>query len=413
MKVLLCAYECDPNRGSEYGRSWSWLSDYIREGHEVCCLTSKRGEDSIRKYLMENELENVSFHFVKANNFLEEKYGQGTLYTYGHYLLWLQKAYSIAKELAKETQFDFAHHVSWGSLQLGTFLWRLDIPFVYGPLGGGQYAPKVLKPFFLQGWSLEVKRELISKLLLKLNHNTRKGVRKARCVIVVNEETRDLALKFGASSVKMMVDTNIKKADIITKAPSKRKVPELKLIWVGRLLYRKGLPLVLQAMAKVDTRLPITLSIYGDGPFGQDLPKYIQELNVGHKTNWHGQVPMEKLRKAYEEHDVFVFCTLRESLGVQFFEAMSNGLPVIALDIHGAKTAIPENAGIKLPLRQQPDKMVEALAEAIERLYHDEKKRSAMGRAALEHLQQLSKVNRVDVVLSALNKAAVSHQSGQ
>ena len=402
MKVLISAYECDPDRGSEYGRSWSWIMDYLNKGFDVYCLTSKRGEESITRFLNVTDLPGVKFYFIEATDFFEKKYGKGTLWTYGHYLIWLKKASRLAKELANTTEFDFAHHVSWGSLQLGTFLWRLNIPYIYGPLGGGQFAPEELKPFFLEGWSLEVKRKLISDFLVKYNKNTRFGIRNAACVLVVNEETKKLAIELGACRVEVVIDTNLKEIDLPLKDELAEREKSLKLIWAGRLLYRKGLPLVLRAMSKLSPNLPITLSIYGDGPFGEALPKFISDLQIDDKVTWYGQVPLKELKQAYLAHDVFVFCTLRESLGVQFFEAMGHGLPVIALDIHGARTAIPNNAGIKLPI-EPTEKMVDSLADAIEKLYYDEDARLESAIAAKKYIQKLLMVDRVENILSLLD----------
>ena len=401
MNILLSAYECDPTRGSEYGRSWSWVMDYSDKGFNVYCLTSVRGNNSIKQFLKNNPLPNVNFFFVEVPTYLEERYGTGTLWTYGHYLVWLRQAYRQAKSLLQNVDFDFAHHVSWGSLQLGTFLWRLDIPYAYGPVGGGQYAPKELKPFFLEGWSLEVKREFISEMLLKFNRNTKKGIRKAQCILAVNEDTKRLATKLGGKRIQIVVDTNLKKSDLCPRPVETKQKPHLKLIWVGRLLYRKGLPLVLQAMAKIDADLPISLSIYGDGPFGEALPTHLKQLNIENRANWYGQVPMDTLKQAYLGHDVFVFCTLRESLGVQFFEAMAHGLPVIALDIHGAKTAIPDTAGIKLPLAPA-EQVVESLAGAIETFYYKKQMREDMSRQAFNYVSSLLEMDRVENVMSCM-----------
>lgn len=52
-------------------------------------------------------------------------------------------------------RFDIVHHVSWGSLQLGTWMGFLPVPLVFGPVGGGQTAPASLREFHAGDWRTE------------------------------------------------------------------------------------------------------------------------------------------------------------------------------------------------------------------------------------------------------------------
>jgi hypothetical protein len=78
---------------------------------------------------------------------------------YLYYILWQWMAYRLAKKLNQSLGFYRAQHVSWGSIQLGSFLYRLDVPFIFGPAGGGQHAPDAFKEYFLEHWSAEEKRK--------------------------------------------------------------------------------------------------------------------------------------------------------------------------------------------------------------------------------------------------------------
>ena len=94
---------------------------------------------------------------------------------YGVYLSWHLLAYRKAKKLHKQIGFDIAHHVSWGSIQMGSFFYKLDIPFIFGPAGGGQVAPIAFKAYFKDKWALEEKREKVSNLLVKYNPACKKS----------------------------------------------------------------------------------------------------------------------------------------------------------------------------------------------------------------------------------------------
>ena len=61
------------------------------------------------------------------------------LWAYDIYGRWQDAALRLVE--AQAQQYDVVHHVTYGGLHLGSPLWRLPIPLVYGPIGGGQTAP--------------------------------------------------------------------------------------------------------------------------------------------------------------------------------------------------------------------------------------------------------------------------------
>ena len=85
------------------------------------------------------------------------------------------------------------------------------------------------------------------------------------------------------------------------------------------------------------------------------------------------------VKELYLQSDAFFFTSLRDSCPMQFLEAMSCGLPIVTLDIHGARKFIPDRAGIKIPV-SDPNTAVTALANAIEYLYHHPQVRIKMGK---------------------------------
>ncbi len=112
---------------------------------------------------------------------------------YLYYLLWQWRAYRIAAKLQGANKFDIVHHVTWGNLQLGSFMYKLGIPLVFGPAGGGQMAPIAFKEYFGRDWASEEKRNRVSRLLLKYNPACRNVLKRAAVVLVSNLDTLHLA----------------------------------------------------------------------------------------------------------------------------------------------------------------------------------------------------------------------------
>jgi len=138
----------------------------------------------------------------------------------------------------------------------------------------------------------------------------------------------------------------------------------LRLLWAGRMLTRKALPLALDALREV--RTDVSLTIAGDGIEPNLVHGMIADRNLRGRVFWKGsRLEWGELRNEYADHHALLFTSLRDSFGSQVLEAMAMGLPVIALDLHGVRDHVPAKASIKVPV-DQPQKTVRRLAHAIE-----------------------------------------------
>ncbi|WP_187262372.1 glycosyltransferase family 4 protein [Pontibacter beigongshangensis] len=378
MKLLLSAYACEPNRGTELGNGWNWALNTAKMGHEVWCLTTIEGKENILAEVERLALPNLHIVFVEVPAWVQKTF-EYHLGFYIHYMYWQEQAYKTARQLDQELNFDLVHHVTIGSLQLGTALWRLNKPLIFGPAGGGQEAPKAFKKYFYSWWKMEVVRSWISRLLLTFNPNVRQAMRHASLVLTTNEDTYNMAKVNGARNAQMFLDTSLPESFYPPAYPVRAPAEELKIVWVGRLFARKGLPLVMEALGQVRPDVPFKLIILGDGQMHDYVPQWVEQYNLQGKVVWKGQVPWEEVKRAYTESDLFMFCSLRDSSAAQFLEAMAYGLPIVTLDLHGGKNLVPDEAGIKVPATA-PVETVSALAAAVEKLYDNPALRERMGR---------------------------------
>ena len=383
MKLLVSAYACNPNKGSEQGNGWNLAYQMSKLGHEVWCFTNTKGKEDIEAFLENEPNENLHIVFVEVPNILEKlyKYQPGV---YLHYVYWQRKASNIALKLHKKVRFDLIHHITLASPQLGSGMWKLGIPFVYGPLGGGQVAPKNFERYFYQWIKQEKRRDQVSNLLLKYNKNTYKALKKADLIFVTNEETHDLVSQFKPQRVEYFLDTSLPETFFPDQLPERKTDGPIKLLWVGRIFARKGLPLVLEGLAKVDQTIPFELTIVGDGPLGYKVPELIKESGLQENVNWVGRIPWHEVKEAYMNHDVFLFCSLRDSFGSQFLEALAYGLPVVTLNHQGTKIFVPDEASIKVDVNH-PDETTQQIANAIKELYQNPEKRVQMGKHGFEY----------------------------
>ena len=315
----------------------------------------------------------------------------------------------VARTVHRQHGFDLVHHVTFGSLQFASWLWRLRRPMIFGPVGGGQIAPKLLRRYLPDWFKTETMRNAISWLLVTFDPNVRQTLRRATLVLAANRETAVLARRLGARHVELAMSTALPLAYFPAAYPPRPPLPgrTLRILWLARLFPRKGLHLVLEALGRVDPAVHFHLDIYGDGPVAALLPGWIAAAGLQHRVTWHGNAPYATVRAAYQSHDLFMLCSLRDSYAAQYLEAMAMGLPILTLDHHGATDFIPNCAGVKVPV-QSPEATASALARAVECLYHHPAKLERMGRAGYAYASQHSWPALVDQLLSHTTQAAAS-----
>jgi len=364
MRVLLIGHAISPFRGSEPGNTWNWaweLSKHI----EVVVLAHPQYRKEVEGFLAEAPNPNLKVVWVDVEKpwdpWRRQKGGKGIRL---HYLIWQKKVLKVAALLHRETNFDLAHHVSWSSIRSCAALYRLGIPFVWGPAGGGQIAPRAFRRYFGEAWLKETLRGLILKLL-PYDPTWRKRVQNASLTLATNRETAYVLEKAGRSA-EFFLDCGVPRGFGLSEPPvlgHRKRDERFRLLWAGRFEAIKAFPLALEALQR--TRCDVELWVAGDGPLKRRWMDLVVQMGLGERVRFLGMVPHGEMAKLFRASDAFIFTSLRDSFGSVVLEAMAWGLPVIVPDHQGVGTFVPDAAGTKFPV-DSPEKAVGCLAEAIE-----------------------------------------------
>jgi glycosyltransferase involved in cell wall biosynthesis len=337
-------------------------------------------QKKILEYLADNPVQGLNIHYVDYP--LRVSRASSGI----RYALWHLRALSVASKLHRAEHFDIAHHVSYSSIHVPTLLWLLNIPVIFGPVGGGQTAPPQMLRYFGSAKRLERLRTLLTRLLrYSLWH--RFCLKKMARVLVTNRETLKLCHALGRQDAELLVDTALPGS---FHAPSPREFRPLdgplKLLWVGRLLPRKAIGLTLDIVAAV--RHPCELTIIGSGMEEQQLCNMIEQCDLSKSVHWQNKrIPWQEVRAMYQSYDALIFTSLRDSCAAQLLESMAMGLPVITLDLHGASDLVPTGAGYKIPVLNAAQVIADGAA-AVERMAQLEpEQRSLMSRTGWEFAQ--------------------------
>jgi len=363
MRVLLSAFQCSPGRGSEPGNGWHWATSLAEYGHDVTVLTTPYDRDAI----FAADPKGIDFRFIpfprSALRRVSNRFG-----VYDVYRRWQESALALAERTPR--QWDVAHHVTWASLHLGSRLWKLPVPFVYGPIGGGQTAPVRYWRQFGRQLPAETFRTVFAGSLLTTNTRSRETLRNATVTLVANSATAASARRLGARDVRFMMADGLPAPWLAE--PRQRPAGPPVVLFVGRLLPHKAPVIAVEAFAGLRRTMPARMVIAGEGPLAGPVRATADRLGVAGDVQLLGHVSWDEITRLYDSASVLLFTSLRETFGAPFLEAMGRGLPAVAVDLHGIADVEAGPAAVKVPLSRQPADLPGQLAAGLRTVLTDD-----------------------------------------
>ena len=388
MKILMSAYSCEPGRGSEPGVGWN-IVRAVAQHHEVWVLTRPdESGDIIQAELDRHPVPNL--HFVY---FTLPIWGGGWRWGESgamqiHYYLWQIQAYFVARQLHQKIGFDVAHHVTFVKYSNPSFLSFLPIPFVWGPVGGGESAPSTFwQDFSLRAKAYEWARAIVRRIG-ELDPFVRLTGQRSSIIRATTEDTAQRLRHLGASSIQIVTESGLSTEDIaqLARCPIPTATP-IRFISMGRLLHWKGFHLGIRAFAKAN--LPhAEYWILGDGAEQHRLQALAIELGVSSQVKFFGKLPRAATLEKLSDCHILVHPSLHDSGGWVCMEAMAAGRPVLCLDLGGPAVQVTDQTGIKIPALN-PHQAIRGLASAMVRLATNEKLRSQLGNAGQKRVHEL------------------------
>jgi glycosyltransferase involved in cell wall biosynthesis len=382
---------------------WNWVCQAARF-HEVWALTRAKNRGPIESALARQRIPSVHWVYFDlprwARFWKKEKKRRGI---HLYYYLWQICAYFVARKLHRRVGFDLVHHVTLVNYWMPSFVALLSVPFVWGPVGGGESAPHVFRHCFnLRGKLYEVMRDLAQRLG-QLDPFVRLTGQRAVLGIATTAETEVRLRSLGARKVMVLSQVALPGEEIAWLGSfTSRQSGPFRLVSIGTLLHLKGFELGLRAFARFRSRFPATeYWIIGDGPERKRLEKVAEALGVARSVTFWGNIPRWQVLEKLVECDTLVHPSLHDSGGWVCVEAMAAGRPVICLDLGGPALQVTQETGAKIPAIS-PEQTVHDLAAAMERLARDPGLRARMARACRERVREQFNWERKGNQLSAL-----------
>jgi glycosyltransferase involved in cell wall biosynthesis len=217
----------------------------------------------------------------------------------------------------------------------------------------------------------------------------------ASLFLCVSEFIRERALDKGFPATKLRVQYIGVDERLFASAPQSSSLSEKKVLFVGRLVEKKGCQYLIEAMQRVQaTTHNVRLTIIGDGPLRSSLEK--KALDLGVAVDFLGAQNSSSIRSHMLQSTVFCAPSVTasdgdsEGFGIVFLEAQAMGVPVVSFRHGGIPEAVNDGETGLLA----PEGDVEGLAERLLHYLQDETARRAAGEAARVFVQEHFSLHR-------------------
>jgi glycosyltransferase involved in cell wall biosynthesis len=384
LRILISAYACEPGKGSEPGLGWKMPVAMARR-NDVWVITRSNNRAAIEEELAMRPVPGLQFRYVDLPRWARWwKRRQRGVQLY--YYLWQIAAYLAARRLVRETDVDVVQHLTFVKYWVPSFMSLLRRPFVWGPVGGGESAPKAfVREFGTRGRLYEAMRSA-ARRAGERDPFVGLTARRSALALATTHDTAARLRRLGAREVRVYSESGVSEQELeeLGRYAGNAGHPA-RFMSIGRLIHWKGFHLGVRAFARAD--IPDSeYWIAGAGPERDALEALAGRLNVGDRVRFFGHLSRETAFLRLAECAALVHPSLHDSGGMVCLEAMACARPVICLDLGGPGVQVTRETGFKVAAAD-PERAVDEMAAAMRTLAEDRETRLRMGAAGRRRVE--------------------------
>lgn len=365
MNILVIAYACEPDRGSEPGVGWNWVKLMAQnENHHITVLTRANNKPVIEKYMNSHDDMKAEFiYYDLPRKILKYKHGDRGIKLF--FSLWQYGAIKYIQKNVNLSQFDCVWDFNFGSLNMPLFTYKLRKKYVIGPVSTKKKMPRAYIKEMGFKWRMKYAIQQFMKENLWSNPVVWKALKKADRVILCNEMSREFLPKCQRQKAQVIFHNGIVEEDYPRYEEKQTYGSKLELIYAGRLIDTKNLATAIRGLKIVkDCGRDFSFDIYGNGYLKEKLKKQVRELGLEKHIIFHDKVSQQQLFEEYVKKDCFLFPSLLEISSTAVMEAMYCGLIPICLDIRCMEFILNDSPVLRVPCIS-PEADAKAIAEMI------------------------------------------------
>lgn len=233
----------------------------------------------------------------------------------------------------------------------------------------------------------------------------------ADCVICADHNQRDYLVEYcGVAHKKITVLLNLPNVELFRPVTVQKKADAFRIVYHGTIAHRLGIDLIVRAMARVVTRVPAELWVYGAGDYLPEALALSSDLGLEGKAHFSGTFfPVEKIPEMVCGMDLGIIGNRRNlacdkyMLPVKLLEYVYLGVPVIAPRLGVIALYFDDTM-----VRYYEPENVEQMADSIVELFHDKDERERLARTAFNFYQKYNIKAQADRYLNLLTASNIS-----
>lgn len=351
MKILIVSHEYPPIGGGGANACMNLAHEFKMQGHDITVVTT--WFEGLDRHIKEDGLTIVRLPSKRKH---VEHCGFGEMLSY------LRMALAETDRLQKENRFDAVMvFFAIPSGPIGYYLKkRYKVPYIIR-FGGGDI------PGFQDRF------QVIYKLIGPFEKIIWKN---AEALVANSKGLKALAEKFDCRKEIQIIPNGVD-VKFFEKKVARKETEEYRILFVSRLIERKGLQFVIPQLRQLQKACPkkVVLTIVGDGPYRAELERLVKEEGIEDCVKFVGQKNKSELSAYYRDADVFILPSQKEGMPNVVLEAMASGLPIVMTPCEGSEELIDGNGYVA---------EAGAFAEKLEALSKDSGLRMRMGQRSVE-----------------------------
>jgi glycosyltransferase involved in cell wall biosynthesis len=387
-RILIIAYACEPEKGSEQGVGWNWSLQIARFA-DVTVITRENNRAAISKAMSTFKGPKPHFEFYDPPSWVLLFKKKGGLSLYPFYFFWQFGCRRLVKRLIKTRNFTHIQQLTFGNIWLPVAVSEFDGQFIWGPIGGGEGVPPSLVnevPLKLRG--LQWLRGLLINTL-KYNPFILPTLRRADILLIRTQDTMRTLPAWARAKATYLAESGVS-SDMLDRLEPAAHSPTLKtptILYTGRLVAIKNVEMLLYAAGRArDFGVSFNLKIIGDGPERKKLMSLTQRLKLSDRTIFLGAVDYASHLTELMAADIFAFPSLREAGPWSPMEAMCSALPLICVKSSGMEMITSDTCAIRVPPGSR-EEIISGFAEGIRTLCESQERREKMGLEARKRIR--------------------------
>lgn len=397
LSILINAYACSPNMGSEPGMAWNWCINLAKHC-ELHIITEGEFRDNIEKVLPTlPQGKNMYFYYNPVSDKVRKMcWNQGDWRFYYYYNKWQKKTLQIANEIIKEHQIDLIHQLNMVGFREPGYLWKIENkPFIWGPIAGiGSIPFSFMKDSNLKFKLFYILKNQITALQLRYSSKVNSALKAASLLITATPETGQIIKKIHNIDSIQINETGCSIKEYTSDI--KKDDTFFDILWVGRFIYTKQLKLALDVINQIKNLKNIRFHIVGQAFNAEETEKYkkyAQTLGIDNICVWYGQIPNNEVLMLMQKSHLFFFTSIFEATSTVILEAIQNKLPIVCFDRCGFGPIVDSSIGRKIQL-STPQNAIIGFAREITELYNHKNLLDTMSNNCIKKQQELSWDNK-------------------